>query len=75
MRPFSLTLALLALLSLGSAALAEDKPVAPPKDQRVVEGLGQPTHPGDLQPSGLYLGPDGVLHNVPKSQDPRLRIY
>jgi hypothetical protein len=75
MRQFSLALALLALLSLGSAALAEDKPIAPAKDQRVVEGLGQPSHPGDLQPSGLYLGPDGVLHNVPKSQDPRLRIY
>jgi hypothetical protein len=75
MHPFSLALALLALLSLGSATLAADKPIAPAKDQRVVEGLGQPSHPGDLQPSGLYLGPDGALHNVPKSQDPRLRIY
>ena len=75
MRPFSLTLALLALLSLGSAALAADKPVTPSKDSRVVEGLGQPSHPGDLQPSGVYLGPDGAYHNVPKSQDPRLRIY
>jgi hypothetical protein len=32
-------------------------------------------HAGDLRPSGLYMGPDGVLHNVPKTQDPRLRIY
>ena len=32
-------------------------------------------HAGDLRPSGLYMGLDGVLHNVPKTQDPRLRIY
>ena len=32
-------------------------------------------HAGDLRPSGLYMGPDGVLHNVPKTQDPRMRIY
>ena len=32
-------------------------------------------HAGDLRPSGLYMGPDGILHNVPKTQDPRLRIY
>jgi len=32
-------------------------------------------HTGDLRLSGLYMGPDGVLHNVPKTQDPRLRIY
>jgi hypothetical protein len=35
----------------------------------------QAWHAGDLRPSGLYMGPDGVLHNVPKTQDPRLRIY
>jgi len=32
-------------------------------------------HAGDLRPAGLYMGPDGVLHNVPKTQDPRMRIY
>ena len=32
-------------------------------------------HAGDLRPSGLYMGPDGVLHNVPNTQDPRLSIY
>ena len=32
-------------------------------------------HAGDLRPSGLYMGPDGVLHNVPKTQDARMRIY
>ena len=32
-------------------------------------------HAGDVRLSGLYMGPDGVLHNVPKTQDPRLRIY
>ena len=36
---------------------------------------GQVWHPGDLRPPGLYMGPDGVLHNVPKTQDPRMRIY
>src|SRR5262249_53777899 len=29
-------------------------------------------HAGDLRLSGLYMGPDGVFHNVPKIQDPRL---
>ena len=32
-------------------------------------------HAGDVRPSGLYMGPDGVLHNVPKTQDPRMRSY
>jgi hypothetical protein len=32
-------------------------------------------HAGDVCPSGLYMGPDGVLHHVPQTQDPRLRIY
>ena len=36
---------------------------------------GQVWHAGDVRPSGLYMGPDGVLHNVPKTQDPRMRIY
>lgn len=36
---------------------------------------GQVWHAGDLRPSGLYMGPDGVLHNVSKTQDPRMRIY
>ncbi len=36
---------------------------------------GQGWHAGDVRPPGLYMGPDGVLHNVPKTQDPRMRIY
>ena len=36
---------------------------------------GQVWHAGDLRPPGLYMGPDGVLHHVPKTQDPRMRIY
>ena len=28
-------------------------------------------HAGDLRPSGLYMGPDGVLYNVPQ---PRTRV-
>jgi hypothetical protein len=32
-------------------------------------------HAGGLRPSGLYMGPDGVLHNVPKTQNPCLSIY
>ena len=32
-------------------------------------------HAGDVRPSGLYMGPDGVLHNIPKTQDPRMNIY
>ena len=32
-------------------------------------------HAGDVRPPGLYMGPDGVLHNVPKTQNPRMRIY
>jgi hypothetical protein len=74
MLKFRFALAMLALLSLGAAALAADKPVAPAKDPRVVEGIGQPSHPGELRPPGLYMGLDGVLHNVPKFQDPRLTI-
>ena len=38
-------------------------------------GAGQVWHAGDLRPPGLSMGPDGVLHNVPKTQDPRMRIY
>jgi len=37
----------------------------------------QTWHPGDLRPSGLYMGRDGVLHYVPtgpKIYDPRLCI-
>ena len=37
----------------------------------------QTWHPGDLRPSGLYMGRDGVLHyvpTVPKTYDPRLCI-
>jgi len=37
----------------------------------------QSWHPGDLRPSGLYMGRDGVLHyvpTVPKTYDPRLCI-
>ena len=36
---------------------------------------GQVWHAGDVRPSGLYMGPDGVLHNVPKTQGPRMSIY
>ena len=36
---------------------------------------GQVWHAGDVRPPGLYMGPDGVLHHVPKTQDPRMRIY
>ena len=32
-------------------------------------------HARDVRPPGLSMGPDGVLHNVPKTQDPRMRIY
>ena len=32
-------------------------------------------HTGDLRQPGLYMGPDGVYHNVPKTQDARLRTY
>jgi hypothetical protein len=32
-------------------------------------------HAGDLRQPGLYMGPDGVYHNVPKIQDARQRIY
>ena len=35
----------------------------------------QTYHAGDLRQPGLYMGPDGVYHNVPKAQDPRQKIY
>lgn len=74
MLKFSLALAVVSMLSLGSVALAADKASTSPKDTRFVESASQPSHPGDLQPAGLYMGPDGVLHNVPKGQDPRLSM-
>ena len=36
---------------------------------------GQVWHAGALRRSGLYIDLDGILHNVPKTQDPRMRIY
>ena len=35
----------------------------------------QTYHAGDLRHPGLYMGPDGVYHNVPMAQDARHRIY
>ena len=43
------------------------------KTSNTPRSADQGWHAGDLRPSGLYMGPDGVLHNVPKTQDPRMR--
>jgi len=53
----------------------EASDVPPSQAGNTPRSADQTWHAGDLRPSGLYMGPDGILHNVPKTQDPRLRIY
>jgi hypothetical protein len=88
MKKFGAFLAMISLLSLVPAAFAADNNVtAPtPQDSRLVDnGASHESnnatrledevwHAGDLRPSGLYKGPDGVLHYVP-TQNPRLKLY
>jgi hypothetical protein len=53
----------------------EASDVVPSQARNTPRSADETWHAGDLRLSGLYMGPDGVLHNVPKTQDPRLRIY
>jgi hypothetical protein len=80
--------ALISLLSLVPAAFAVDNSLPAPtsKDSRLVGSDAshessnvtriedEVWHAGDLRPSGLYMGPDHVLHYVP-TQNPRLKLY
>ena len=89
MKQLGAILGVLSVLSLVPAVFAADSSVPPPnpRDRRIEsrdprrDALPLPPnddpawHMGDLRPSGLYMGPGGVLHNVPKTQDPRQRIY
>lgn len=88
MKKLGASLAMISLLSLVPAVFAADNSLTapPPQDSRLV---GSDTshesrsvkaiedevwQAGDLRPSGLYMGPDGVLHYVP-TQNPRLKLY
>ena len=53
----------------------EDKDVSrhqtgntPPSDDQTYDA-------GDLRQPGLYMGPDGVYHDVPMAEDARHRLY
>jgi len=88
MKKLGAFLTMISLLSLVPVAFAADNSVtAPtPQDSRLVgsdashetmsvRGIEDEVwHAGDLRPSGLYMGPDGVLHYVP-TQNPRLKLY
>jgi hypothetical protein len=88
MKKLAASLAMISLLSLVPAAFAVDNdlPAPTPKDSRLMDREASPAtstiprredevwHAGDLRPSGLYMGPDGVLHYVP-TQNPRLKLY
>src|SRR6266852_2763258 len=85
MKKLGAFLTMISLLSLVPAAFAADGgvPAYRPGESRPMGSTTSNTprsedqvwHAGDLRPAGLYMGPDGVLHNVPKTQDPRMRIY
>ena len=53
----------------------EDKDVSRHQASNTPRSEDQAYHAGDLRQPGLYMGPDGVYHNVPKAQDPRHKIY
>jgi hypothetical protein len=88
MKKLGAFLAMISLLSLVPAAFAVDNSVtAPtPQDSRLVNSDAshessnvtrvedEVWHPGDLRSSGLYMGPDHVLHYVP-TQNPHLKLY
>ena len=84
MKKLGAFLTMISLLSLVPAAFAADGGVLAyqPGESRPMGSMTSNTphsedqvwHAGDLRPSGLYMGPDGVLHNVPQPRDPRMRI-
>ena len=53
----------------------EDKDVSRRQVNNTPRNEDQSYHAGDVRQPGLYMGPDGVYHNVPKAQDRRQRIY
>jgi hypothetical protein len=85
MKKLGTFLVMLSLLSLVSAAFAADGnlPAPRPGESRrpgseasnIPPSEDQAWHTGDLREPGLYMGPDGMLHQLPKLQEPRLKIY
>ena len=83
MKKLAALLAMLSLLSLmpaprpgdNSVVSHEDKDVSHHQTSQTPPSDDQTYHAGDLRQPGLYMGPDGVYHNVPKAQDARQRLY
>jgi hypothetical protein len=58
-----------------SVVSREDKDASHHQASNTPRNEDQTYHAGDLRQPGLYMGPDGVYHNIPKAQDPRQKIY
>jgi hypothetical protein len=58
-----------------SVVSREDRDASRHQANNTPRNEDQSYHAGDVRQPGLYMGPDGVYHNVPKAQDPRQRIY
>jgi hypothetical protein len=58
-----------------SVVSREDKGVSRPQTENTPPSDDQTYHEGDLRQPGLYLGPDGVYHDVPMAEDPRHKLY
>jgi len=58
-----------------SVVSREDKDVSHHQTSQTPPSDDQTYHAGDLRQPGLYMGPDGVYHDVPMAQDPRHRLY
>ncbi len=58
-----------------SVVSREAKDVSRHQASNTLRSEDQTYHAGDLRQPGLYMGPDGVYHNVPRAQDARQRLY